>query len=379
MKLECYQYHQLSDQVKFDSSLDSENTLVLIFSGLPATQLSKPIGDIRKSYPKAIIMGASTAGEIRQNELFENSIQIAVCCFHSTRLKQVSLPIKAMKYSAETGEALAKQLLQSDLKSLFVLSDGLEVNGSQLTEGLASVLGSKVAVTGGLAADGDRFKETWVIVDNQAQSGYASAVGFYGKKLVFQHGSQGGWDRLGLERTVTRSENNVLFELDGQPALTIYKRYLGEKAKELPASGLLFPLNLKAPDSQQSKVRTILAVDEEKNSITFAGDIPQGARVTLMKANFDRLIDGASHAAEQITDIPQTKEAILSIAISCIGRKLVLKQRVEEELEATLEILPEKTQQIGFYSYGEISPLASGSCDLHNQTMTLTLISEQDA
>jgi hypothetical protein len=57
----------------------------------------------------------------------------------------------------------------------------------------------------------------------------------------------------------------------------------------------------------------------------------------------------------------------------------VLKQRIEEELEATLEAMPEKTSQIGFYSYGEISPLASGRCDLHNQTMTLTLLSELDA
>jgi hypothetical protein len=59
-----------------------------------------------------------------------------------------------------------------------------------------------------------------------------------------------------------------------------------------------------------------------------------------------------------------------------VGRRLVLGSRTEEEIEATLEVLPKGTQQIGFYSYGEISPYTAGTCDLHNQTMTLTTLSE---
>jgi len=176
---------------------------------------------------------------------------------------------------------------------------------------------------------------------------------------------------------VTKSSHNVLYELDNMPALQIYKRYLGDKAEGLPATGLLFPLELKANhDSDESKVRTILGVNEEDNSITFAGDIPEGSHVTLMKANYNRLIDGASQAAESLDLCEYDDEAIASIAISCVGRRLVLKSRVEEELEAIYDVLPHKTKQIGFYSYGEISPLASGKCDLHNQTMTLTVIWE---
>ncbi|HSS96469.1 MAG TPA: FIST C-terminal domain-containing protein, partial [Terriglobales bacterium] len=206
-----------------------------------------------------------------------------------------------------------------------------------------------------------------------------SAVGFYGEHIRVGHGSKGGWDVFGPQRQVTKSVGNVLYELDGRPALDLYKEYLGELVSGLPSSAMLFPLALSVDqDNQKSIVRTILGVDEKTKSLTFAGDIPKGYYAQLMKANFDRLIDGASEAAS-MTGIGRNKQAetpILSVAISCVGRRLVLGERTEEELEATLEVLPEGVKQVGFYSYGEISPYASGTCDLHNQTMTLTTLQE---
>jgi hypothetical protein len=191
------------------------------------------------------------------------------------------------------------------------------------------------------------------------------------------HGSRGGWDLLGPEREVTHSEGNVLYSLDSQPALQVYKKYLGERARELPAAGLLFPLAIRnEEDIDGLTVRTILAIDEDQQSITFAGDIPEGRFVKLMRANFDRLVDGAANAAESISLDDYPGGPALSLAISCVGRRLVLGPRIEEETEAVLEALPPEVGQIGYYSYGEISPLASGRCDLHNQTMTLTLIWE---
>ena len=164
--------------------------------------------------------------------------------------------------------------------------------------GLNSVLPESVVVTGGLAGDGDRFQTTWVISGGRAQSNLVTAVGFYGNRIQIGHGSKGGWDIFGPERLVTKSQNNVLFELDGKPALDLYKSYLGDRASELPASGLLFPLALRASAGDDKHiVRTLLAIDEKNNSMTFAGDIQQGYLAQLMKANLDRLVDGASKAA----------------------------------------------------------------------------------
>ena len=379
MRLANYTYLDTWDNA-LDTSLDSPHTLVIVFGSSNKESVARPLKELTKAFSHSTIIGASTAGEISQDTLVACTIVVAVMQFENTTIRAISEAASRPEDSFDSGAKIAQELSAKDLNNIFILSDGLHVNGSQLTKGVSSVLSNEVVVTGGLAGDGDRFEKTWVIVSGEVRSNYITAVGFYGDYIRVGHGSKGGWDRLGIARKVTRSNNNVLYELDGQPALDIYKRYLGEKAEGLPATGLLFPLELQENRrDEESKVRTILAVNEEDKSITFAGDIPEESYVTLMKANFDRLIDGALQAAEMVVLDGYSNEPLLNIAISCVGRRLVLKQRTEDELEVILETLPEQTKQMGFYSYGEISPLRSGICDLHNQTMTLTLIWESDA
>lgn len=357
---------------------DSPSTLVLIF-GAPSLG-AKPewLKDLSKAYPKAKIAGCSTAGEIIGDRIQDDSVSVALVRFKSTQLKVVAQAIPNAEDSFAVGERLVQQLPKEGLRAIFVLSDGLKVNGSRLVQGINSGLPKQVVVTGGLAGDGPNFKQTWVIQDGEVTSDVVTAVGFYGDKFHIHHGSKGGWDIFGPERVVTKAKANILYELDGQPALDLYKQYLGERAKELPASGLLFPLQIRERrDSTKYLVRTILAVNEEDKSLTFAGDISEGWFAQLMKANFDRLIDGASKAAADTVEPSIIAGPSLAVAISCVGRRLVLRDRAEEEVEATLEILPPGTQQIGFYSYGEISPQEKLlNCELHNQTMTLTTFGE---
>jgi hypothetical protein len=261
---------------------------------------------------------------------------------------------------------------------VLILSDGLNVNGSELVKGLASGMPPHVTVTGGLSGDGERFQETYVLWDGAPARNTVAALGFYGDGLRVGYGSLGGWDAFGPERLITRSRGNVLFELDGKSALELYKQYLGEHAQGLPATGLLFPLCLRTQQEQTGVVRTILAVDEREQSLTFAGDVPEGAFARLMKANFDRLIDGAVGAARAGAEALGASSPDLAILISCVGRKMVLKQRIEEEVEGVREVVGSKTVLCGFYSYGEISPFTpNAKCELHNQTMTITTFSEK--
>jgi hypothetical protein len=234
-----------------------------------------------------------------------------------------------------------------------------------------------VAVTGGLAGDGERFQQTIVSCDGQTVDGAVAVVGFYGDRLRIGYGSMGGWDAFGPERLVTRSDGNILYELDGGSALELYKSYLGPHAKGLPSSGLLFPLSLRGDPGSPRLVRTILGVDEMQGSLIFAGDIPEGGYAQLMKANVDRLIDGAHGAAGACHDALGQNAPDLAVLISCVGRKLVMKQRVEEEVESVRDVLGAAARLTGFYSYGEIAPfLTSAKCELHNQTMTITTFAE---
>ena len=357
---------------------DSTQSLVIMFGASGFFESPELVHRVCEAYAGATVMGCSTSGEIFDAEITDNSLAVGVLEFERTNLKMASAPIQDAKNSHAAGEKLGRELNGEKLRGLFVLSDGLKVNGSELVRGLNSVLPEDVVITGGLAGDGSRFQRTWVLQEGCLQSEYVTAVGLYGDAVRIGHGCKGGWDIFGPERCVTRSEGNILFELDGKPALQLYKKYLGERAKELPAAGLLFPLALRTGvDGDEKLVRTILAVDEDKQSMTFAGDIPQSSMVQLMRANFDRLVEGAGQAATLTGLEKHGQQATFAIAISCVGRRLVLGERTEEEVEATMDAFPHGTKQIGFYSYGELSPYVNGRCDLHNQTMTLTTISEE--
>lgn len=382
MELETFNYSRekgWSTGGKFPA-LDSAETLVVAFAAPGFLNDVAPLKELRKAFPKSKLLGCSTAGEIFGTKISDESISIAAMHFARTKLRMTTVPVMTAERSCDAGRAIARELAGPDLRAVFVLSEGIHVNGSELIRGLNENLPGETVVTGGLAGDGSRFQSTWILADSTPSPQAVVAVGFYGNHLKVGHGSKGGWDIFGAERVVTKSKGNVLYELDGKPALQLYKSYLGERAAGLPATALLFPLALRSgPKDPDSFVRTVLSVDEDAQTMTFAGDIPEGYLAQLMKANFDRLIDGASGAATLASKAASgaAKAPTLCVAISCVGRRLVLGERTEEEVEATLDILPPGTKQIGFYSYGEISPHASGKCDLHNQTMTLTTISEE--
>lgn len=356
----------------------SDAQLVLIFGGTEIIKDSGKINEIKQQYPNAYVTGCSTAGEICGTTVADDSLVVTAVQFDSTRLEHSSIKVKNTEDSFKAGEELAKAVSHEGLVHLLVLSDGSVVNGSELVKGITRNLPSNVTVTGGLAGDGARFKETIVVADGIAHTHLVSVVGLYGSSIKVGYGSLGGWDSFGPERLITRSRANTLYELDGRSALELYKTYLGEHAEGLPATGLLFPLSLREDADTIPVVRTILSVNEEEQSLTFAGDIPQGSYVRLMKANFDRLIDGAAGAATTSHHAMNSTSSELAILISCVGRKLVLDQRIEEEVESVREVLGEETVLTGFYSYGEISPFTpNAKCELHNQTMTITTLSEK--
>lgn len=328
-----------------------------------------------KNYPNAIIIGCSTAGEISGITVRDKTISLTAIQLEKTKLKKVSFKIIDKNCSNKAGQQIAKRLYAKNLKHVIVLSDGLNVNGADLVNGLKMHL-PKITITGGLAADGSDFNKTFIVDDNNIVDRTIVGLGFYGDNLKVGCSSKGGWDSFGIERLVTKSNDNVLYELDGEPALKLYKSFLGNEANHLPSSGLLFPLSMRTSENEMPIVRTILAVNEEEQSLTFAGNIPEGAYVRLMKANIDRLINGAEDSAK-LANKNFVSESELAILISCVGRRLVLKQLVEEEVEVIQEVIGEKPCITGFYSYGEIAPFGEYSpCELHNQTMTITTLSE---
>jgi hypothetical protein len=334
---------------------------------------------LKAAYPAARLVGCTTGGEIAEDEALDKSAVSAAVALKKSTIRVAKAEVTNIAESHGAGKNLAAQLDAPDLKLIFVLSDGLMVNGSELVRGIIEGSHKDVIVTGGLAGDGPNFKKTGVGIDGLPQSGIVAAVGFYGDNMRISYGSVGGWSIFGPERLITRAKDNVLYELDGKPALALYKQYLGEEAEKLPGSGLLYPLSIRpANDTTHSIVRTIVGIDEKEKSLIFAGDMPVGHIAQLMHGSHDNLVDGAEKAAEYaLRDFGKVDpKHTLGILVSCIGRNLMMGQRVSSEVEAVHRVL-NNAPLVGFYSYGEICHHPqTKKCDLHNQTMTITLLSE---
>ncbi len=365
------------EQEKIDANI------VLYFISPDVKDVDKVLQEIKSQYPNAQTVGLTTGGEIFNEEVSHSTVSIAAIQLENTPFQIVSLPISNITESEEIGEKLGRLINKDDLNSVMLFSDGLKTNGTGLIKGLTSVLGHDVKITGGLAGDNEKFERTKVGLNKSPEEGQTVAIAYYGNHLVYGHGSAGGWDNFGPQRLITRAEGNVLYTLDNKPALELYKRYLTEEqVKDLPGSGLLYPLSIQSSDSlKNDTVRTIVGIDEKEQSLIFAGDIPQGHMARLMMGSFDRLIDGASTAAEQACALSDSIEGdSLTLMISCIGRRLLMGQQISGEAEAVYDTLKKGSKAIGFYSYGEIAPNPSNNlCQLQNQTMTITHFGEKKA
>lgn len=337
--------------------------------------------EIRARYPSAPIVGASSSGEVLGPRVYDGTLAVTALTFDSAAVEMTAVELLPGECPWASGQRLGAGLplthrTAGPLRHVLVFADGVHLNGSEFARGLEDGLPDGVAVTGGLAADHAAFERTPIWADRVLEQPGAVAVGLYGAALRIGFGAIGGWDPFGPERLVTRSDGNLLYELDGRSALALYKDYLGPHAEQLPASGLLFPLSIRTDGPSGELVRTTLGVDEEAQAIRFAGDIPEGSYARFMKTNLERLIDGAAGAAEAAAERAGGVPAEFALVVSCVGRRMALTQRVEEELDEVSAVLG-GVPMTGFYSHGELAPARrGGQCELHNQTMTLTTFSE---
>ena len=351
--------------------------LVFAFGSSDQLLLSENLDPIRSAYPNADLVTASTAGEIIRDGVYDNSIVATAIELEQSTLKCVQTHISEHVSSFDAGLFLKEQLQSDDLSGIFIISDGLMVEGSELVRGFNHENTKNIPITGGLAGDAARFQNTYTSLNEAPGKGNIIAVGFYGDHMHIGHGSLGGWDEFGYERTITRSDKNVLFEVDEEKALDLYKRYLGSFAEQLPGSALMFPLSMRVPGADKYLIRTILATDDNESAMIFAGNMPQGSTVRMMRGDIQKLIRASATAAKDSVESLKNRKPQLTLMLSCVGRKIIMDKKVEEEVLAAEEILDGDCAVAGFYTYGGLSPFGVGTpCELHNQTMTITTFSE---
>lgn len=357
----------------------SSAQLVLTFGRRQWMAETDALQALQNHFPHAHVMGCSTGGQFVEDDVSDEIGSAIALDFADTDISVARVAVQNKDSSFHAGQKLAEALVRADLKCIFVLSDGLFVNGSQLVAGLRSVIGDDVVISGGLAGDGSAFERTLVHLDGVSAQNEIVAAGISGDVVRIGHGSAGGWSEFGPKRIITRSNGNILYTIDGGSVLELYKSYLGDEAAGLPGTGLLYPLQITDPQKPgRTLVRTVLAVDENAGAMTFAGDMPEGWTVQLMRGHFDRLAQAAADAAETaMAKLDGDRSAIAAILISCIGRRILMGEGIVGEIEAARRSIGPNVTVAGFYSYGEISPHAHSGCsEFHNQTMTVTTFSE---
>ena len=374
------QFNSFAALEKGQADFPGSPDLVLIFGDADRVKQNGMSQKLAQRWPDAVQLACSTGSTVCGPKIMDNGFSALAMGFDSTRVAVEVETIHKIEESREIGRALGRRLAAPDLAGVHLMTDGLVVNGSALIGGLQDIIGSEAEISGGMAGDGERFEETQVVLNGVVKSGTIAAIGFYGRSIRFAHGCIGGWDAFGPRRKITASAGSVLHQLDDRPALDLYETYLGEEAADLPASGLIYPLKIWDPAKPDDQfVRTLLGIDREAKSLLLAGDVPEGWHAQLMRGSIDRLIDGAARAARDASQAmaAQGVAPAACLLVSCVGRRLLMGQSTEEEIEQVHEAIGPGVPMAGYYSYGEIAPRAGSKvAGLHNQTLTLTLLAE---
>lgn len=355
---------------------EDEVSFVLIFASRGQMESATWLPLVQQKYPGINIISCSTSGEVYLSELKEEAVTGMAVAFAKTQTEVYTASLKGKDQSKALGRELASNFSKPGLKHVLVFGDGWLVNGSDMIRGMYEVLTQGVSVSGGLAGDGANFSKTLVGLNSQIDQRMAVAIGLYGDHIDIGFGSHGGWSELGDSFIVTESAGREVLKLGNERAFDLYEQFLGDDADGLPGTALLYPVAVWLPGAEDYVVRTVFNIDEVRGSITLGEAVPKGTRLQFMRARFDDLLQGVKKAAEEAKrNLSQTPE--LALMVSCIGRKLLFNQQIEEEISATHNVLGKDACIGGFYSYGEICPVNKDLAALHHQMLTLTVFAER--
>jgi hypothetical protein len=368
---------------------NSPAVLVIAYCHSNWTRAEPTLLALRAHLPAANMIAISTAGHFGATpDIYDEPVMLQLIGFDRGEIRLRSGTTTADGGAAALARELGGALNDDALRGLLAFTDGSHMDGAAFVEGIRDSVAAQVVMAGGMAGDGDRFADTWIWDGQQKIQSGAIAIGLYGAARMSSE-SGGGWASFGVDRDITSANGTMLNELDGQPALSLYREYLGDRAADLPASGMLFPLSVTSEHSSEPVVRTILGIDETNGTIRLAGKVTVGSKARLMRANPNRLIEAAGEATARAraavsqraarSEQPAATQSGAAMIVNCVGRRVILRQRAEEEIDIALTQLGGDTALAGFYSYGEFGPSGLTNCALHNQTFTITVFGEDDA
>jgi len=347
---------KMGDSFEIKEDVTNKSVLIQVFCGENKKAFKKILKMLSVKYPKAVIMGTSTDGEIYNFNVLEKNIVVSISVFDNTALK---IAYSDKKDSFEDGKELAQNLVTSNTKLVIAFSDGINSNGEDFLKGFYSVA-KNIKIAGGMAGDNGKLKKTFIAIGDKIYSSGAVAVSLNSDILEVTTLYNFGWQPIGVPFNITSSKKNRVYEIDNMRAIDFYKRYLGDEAmKFFPLIGIAFPLVFKEDDKYIA--RAVLKKHED-GSVSCGGNIPEGKKVFIGVGDKTEIIS---------TPIPFKSINVESFFIySCMARRRFLSDVIEDELHPFALLAPTS----GFFTYGEF--YTDKKPYLFNETLTAVALSE---
>jgi hypothetical protein len=323
------------------------------------------------------LLGCTTAGEITDDTLTENSISCLLMDFSKDKYRLHF--IHNTEGVAETGQAL-RQLAQDDFQNpaMIICSAGVLNDGEQVVEGLKYYDKNEIPLFGGLAGDDLQILNTYVFNRKEHTNNGIASIVFDSDKVEIKGLATSGWEALGSENTVTKAQGNIIYAINNEPALDFFVRFFGDKEdmdmKGIPLSTVSaqYPLQVMR-DADYAVLRSPIYSDEKNRSLTLVGSIKEGDKFRFS------ISPGIEVIEKTITEFKsfnqETPDVDALILFSCKGRHAALGPFIEDEIKGIYDQWHKP--MIGFLSYGEIGNLRNGICEFHNETCCLVTIKEK--
>jgi len=335
-------------------------------------KLAKKLG--KYSFP---IMGATTDGEIYANkEDGVNEVDGHIICMliemNPSSMEMTFIQIDENQDAFSIGEHIGMWAKSSfSTCSIITLTSGLSFDNDAYTQG---ILSREIDyVFGGASGDGLLLEETTVFSNNMVSNHGVVALALDKSKIDILGSRAFGWKGIGKERIVTKASKNIVYEIDGQPAVDFYKNYLDITADDMPHVGIEYPLEVRLRNGQVV-YRAVLDIDEEHNSLVFAGHVEEKARVRISAPRGRNIINEVKTSVVKVLKENPNFEPELALLFPCCSRKQVLGHLTSLEIESVYN--NSKVPMIGFFAYGEIGAFPGGYC-FHNETFVTAFLRER--
>lgn len=331
------------------------------------------------------VIGSTSSGEFINGHQSEGEIVILLLDIPREYYHILYEDIGERSLEKATGK-MVDNAFQKFEKPAFILitslirSDGSLLDGEGMIKHIEKIAGPDITMFGGMAGDDLSFSGTWIFTGNMATDYGMAALVLDGSKIELHGLAYSGWKPMGVSRTVTKSDGNLIYTIDNHPALEMYLHYLGHDASStidqidfFDKVGVHYPFQIER-ENREPKMCNPIGYDKGKNALICESDVVQGSRLRFSMPPDFEIIETVIEKAEEIkTEQNTTADALL--IFSCAGRLSALGPMAQEENEGLQKVWD--VPMAGFYTYGEFGKGLNGRHEFHSTTCSWVALKEK--